>query len=268
MKPVAPATETMPPSPESWARAALPPSITLVILIVAWLLATELTSDPYNLFPGPWDVALSLAHLLFSAQLAPNLAITLQRIGIGYLISLTIGGALATAMSLWPPVHAGLKPYLLGFQSLPSIAWVPLAVIWFGIEESSYIFITVIGSVFSAAIAFTDALRVVHPAHVLAARNMGSHGLGLVLRVRVPASLPALVSGAKQCWSFAWRSLLGAEIVSLSIGLGFLLNSGRDFGDTSQVIAIMVITLALGLLFELLFFTRVEVWVRRRWGLA
>lgn len=249
-------------------RSALPAVVVLALFLTAWSLTARLVPDPNEQFPSPTEVALSLLHLVESGQLWPSLTITMDRLVRGFLISILLGGSIALAMARWAVVDRGLTPYLLGLQSLPSIAWVPLCIIWFGPSETSYVFITVIGSVFAVAISFTDALNSVRPAHVLAARNMGSKGLGLLLRVKIPAAFPPIVSGIKQCWSFAWRSLLGAEIVILSIGLGFLLNSGREFLDTAQVIAVMVITLFLGVLFEVLLFARVEKWVRKRWGLA
>lgn len=250
------------------AHSAGPALVVLVLFLVSWWATDRFGDDPHGLFPGPAEVARSLLRLVEDGQLSPHLAITLDRLVKGFLISIVLGATLAIAMARWSAANRGLTPYLLGLQSLPSIAWVPLAIIWFGYEEASYIFVTVIGSVFAVTIAFTDALHSVRPAHVLAARNMGSKGLGLLLRVKIPAAMPPIVSGVKQCWSFAWRSLLGAEIVILSIGLGWLLNSGSEFGDTSQVLAVMVLTLVLGALFEVLLFTRVERWVRRRWGLA
>lgn len=256
---------------DPWAalwRTAGPALVVLVLFLMAWWATDRFGEDPYELFPGPVEVALSLVELIEDGQLWPHLQVTMDRLVRGFLISILLGGAIAIAMARWSAVDRGLTPYLLGLQSLPSIAWVPLAIIWFGYAESSYIFVTVIGSVFAVTISFTDALNSVRPAHVLAARNMGSRGLGLLVRVKIPAAMPPIVSGVKQCWSFAWRSLLGAEIVILSIGLGWLLNAGREFQDTSQVLAVMVITLVLGTLFEVLLFTRVEVWVRRRWGLV
>lgn len=246
----------------------LPALIVLIVFLLGWWAASWYVPDPHNQFPGPGEVGRTLLELIDSDQLWPNLTITMDRLMRGFAISILFGGAIALVMARWNAAQRGLKPYLLGLQSLPSIAWVPLCVIWFGPSETSYIFITVIGSLFAVAISFTDALNSVRPAHVLAARNMGSKGLGLLLRVKIPAAFPPIVSGIKQCWSFAWRSLLGAEMVILTFGLGFLLNSGRDVGDTSQVMAVMVITLVLGLLFEILIFTRVEKWVRKRWGLA
>jgi len=173
-------------------------------------------------------------------------------------------------MTRFPGLRRAVKPYLLGIQSLPGIAWVPFAILWFGYNENSLVFVTVIGSIFAVTIAFTDALALV-PLHTLwAARTMGSHGLHLILRVGLPAALPNLVSGSKQCWAFAWRSLIGAEMVfasSSAIGLGHLLNTGRDFGDSSQVMAMMLCTLAVGALVEVILFSTMEKRFKRRWGL-
>lgn len=249
------------------ARGAVPALVVLALFLVGWWAAARYVHDPYDLFPGPGAVAVSLAGMVRSAQLGPNLRATMEILFQGFFISVAAGGLVALAMARWHAVERGLKPYLLGLQSLPSIAWTPLCIIWFGLSDTSLLFVTVIGSLFSVALSFTDALNAVRPAHVLAARNMGSKGLGLLVRVKIPAAFPAVMSGIKQCWSFAWRSLIGAEIVFASIGLGFLLKYGQDFGDTAQVIAVMVITLLLGIVFEVLLFTRLEKWVRRRWGL-
>ena len=249
-------------------RGGVPALVVLLLFLCVWWAAAWYLPDPHNLFPGPGETWRRLVQVVESDQLWPNLRITMVRLLKGFFISIAAGGIIALAMARFVAVERGLKPYLLGLQSLPSIAWAPLCVIWFGISEASYIFITVIGSLFAVAISFHDALASVRPAHVLAARNMGSKGLGLLLRVKIPAAFPAIVSGIKQCWSFAWRSLLGAEIVFITVGLGFLLNTGRELLDTPLVIAVMVITLLLGIIFEILFFTRIERWVRRRWGLA
>lgn len=249
-------------------RSGIPALVVLALFLLAWWAAARYLPDPYDLFPGPGAVAVSLLGMLESDQLWPNLRATLEILFQGFFISLGIGGVIALGMARWHAVERGLKPYLLGLQSLPSIAWTPLCIIWFGFSDTSLVFVTVIGSLFSVALSFTDALNSVRPAHVLAARNMGSKGLGLLLRVKIPAAFPAVMSGIKQCWSFAWRSLIGAEIIFASIGLGFLLKYGQDFGDTAQVIAVMVITLLLGIVFEVLLFTRLERWVRKRWGLV
>ena len=245
-----------------------PALVAFAVLILAWHLTAVYGGWAYGVFPDPLTVLRSLWRLVVTQYLWPSMGITLQRLLIGFGISTLVGGLVAFGMARFVLLRRAIKPYLLGFQSLPSIAWVPLSIVWMGYSERALIFVTVIGSVFAVAIAFTDALIGVRPSHLLAARNMGSHGAGLIWRVMIPAALPALVSGAKQCWSFAWRSLVGAEIIFATLGLGFLLESGRTFGDTPQVMAVMIATLALGVFFEVFAFARIETWVRRRYGLS
>jgi NitT/TauT family transport system permease protein len=221
---------------------------------------------PY-LFPGPLVVANSLASLWQRYLLPRSLVITLYRLGIGFGLALILGSLLAVVMVHFPPVGRGLQPYVLGLQTFPSIAWVPLSILWFGFSETALLFVTIIGSLFAVTISFFDALRTVPPTYLRAARNMGCEGVTLIVRVSIPAALPHLISAAKSGWSFAWRSLIGAEIIFATAGLGFLLNQGRDFLDTSQVVAMMITILLLGVLFDRWGFSKVQEWVGHRWGL-
>jgi NitT/TauT family transport system permease protein len=251
-------------------RRLAAPLLVLVLLLVLWQVLAQWGPWRPGLFPSPARVLDKFAELSRSGDLGRSLYATLHRLVLGFGISLAAGVILALAMTRFPGLRRAVKPYLLGIQSLPGIAWVPFAILWFGYNESSLVFVTVIGSIFAVTIAFTDALALV-PLHTLwAARTMGSSGLHLILRVGLPAALPNLVSGAKQCWAFAWRSLIGAEMVfasSRAIGLGFLLNAGRDFGDSAQVMAMMLATLGVGALVEVILFSSLETRLKRRWGL-
>jgi NitT/TauT family transport system permease protein len=253
-------------------KTILYPIITFLVVLLVWHTAAARGPWPDYLFPGPVEVANSLWKLLdwphvLSGPLGTSLIVTLRRLFLGFFLSVILGGALGFVMARFNGARKALKPFLLGLQSLPSLAWVPLAILWYGLGDSALVFITVIGSLFAAALLFTDAMASVNPRQIMAARNMGARGVGLVVTVAVPAALPAILSGFKQTWSFAWRSLIGAEIVFASVGLGFLLNQGRDFLDVPQIFAVMVATLAVGLLFEVLVFANLEKWMRRRYGL-
>ncbi|MEA3190782.1 MAG: sulfonate transport system permease protein [Thermoplasmata archaeon] len=249
-------------------RRIVLPALFLAVFLAAWHLVYLNSPWDATQFAGPRQVWDSIVRLSLDGSLRVGLEATLRRLFAGFALSMLAGGLLAIGMARLRPMREGLRPFLLGAQSLPSIAWVPLAVLWFGLTEEAIVFVTVIGSVFAVTIAFTDALNSVPPDHVLAARNMGSHGLALVTRVQIPAALPPLLSGTRQCWSFAWRSLLGAEIIIHTVGLGFLLDQGRNYFDVPQVMAVMAVTLAAGLLFEVLVFSTLEKSVRRRWGLS
>jgi NitT/TauT family transport system permease protein len=249
-------------------RSVLPFLVTVVTLLALWSILHWLRLwEPY-LFPGPLDVARSLWHLAVSGQLLPSLEATFRRLGLSYLLALALGSFLAAGLVLVPGFRGGVQPFLLALQSLPGIAWVPVAVLWFGLQEGGLLFVTVMGSVFSIAMGMADSFATVPPLYHKAARNMGVHGSRLLLRVTVPAATPHLITAAKVGWSFAWRSLIGAEIIRSSVGLGFLLNAGRDALDVAQVFATMIVLIAIGVLIERVVFANVERVVRRRWGLA
>lgn len=221
------------------------------------------------LFPGPREVWQSLVTLARAGDLGRALAVTLKRLAIGYSIGLAGGMALSFAFLSSRALKRAVSPLLIGLQGLPGVAWVPLALIWFGYSENAILFVTVMGCLFSVAMGFSDAFANVPPIYGRAARNMGARGVSLLVRVRIPSATPSLIGSAKVAWSFAWRSLLSAEILIPSLGgLGFLLNSGREVNDVAQVMASMVAAIAVGIAFERLVFAQLEIRVRRRWGLA
>jgi NitT/TauT family transport system permease protein len=185
--------------------------------------------------------------------------------GIGLLFGVPLG--LLTAQSRLMRDTIGLLA--LGVQTLPSVCWVPLALLWFGQSEAAMLFIVVMGTLWSVLIATSDGVRSIPPIYLRAARTMGSRGLHSWVKVVIPASLPHLVGGMKQGWAFAWRSLMAAEIfvtILTGFGLGQLLQFGRELFAMDQVIAVMVIIVAIGLLADRLLFSPWERFFHRRWG--
>lgn len=253
--------------PSWWARAR-PPLIVLLVLLAAWEAAARLHLYPDFLFKGPLDAARSLVGLAQAGQLWPSLRATMVRLVLSFALSLLLGAVLAGLLVLLPWLRRGVQPLLLGLQSVPGIAWVPLAILWFGFHEEALTFVTVVGSLFSITMGFVDAFALVPPLYAKAGRTMGVKGASLLLRVTIPAATPHLLSSAKVGWAFAWRSLLGAEIVFASVGLGFLLTQGREALNVAQVFGAMVLVILFGTVFDRLIFARLERRVRRRWGLA
>jgi NitT/TauT family transport system permease protein len=220
------------------------------------------------LFPAPLSVVESLIDHIADGSLWRAASASLLRLFFGFGISLPLGVILGMGLAGSRWVKRVVGPIVLGFQALPSVCWIPLAILWFGLNERAIIFVIVMGSVFSITIATFDSTKLIPPLQIRAARNMGVRGWALFWRVVFPSALPAIISGARQGWSFAWRSLLGGELLTAGIGLGNLLNMGRDLTDMALVMAVMVVIIALGLLIDLLVLTRVEVFVRRRYGLV
>jgi NitT/TauT family transport system permease protein len=151
-------------------------------------------------------------------------------------------------------------------SSVPSICWLPLAILWFGLSELAIQLVVVLGAALPVAVATENSVRHVTPSIERAARTMGAQGARLMLTVTLPAALPGILGGAKVGWTFALRSLMAGELLFVSGGLGQLLETGRDLGDTSLVLAVVVVIVVLGRASEVLLFSRIDRAIARRWG--
>jgi NitT/TauT family transport system permease protein len=219
-------------------------------------------------FPSPIDVTKTLLNLIGDNTLGIAILASLKRVIIGYIISIVIGLILGITIVKFRYIDENLTPLILGLQTLPSICWLPFAILWYGLNESSIIFVIVIGSVFSIAIAVESSIKNINPIYIKAAKTLGAKGRRIYIDVIIPASLPEIVSGMKQGWSFAWRALMAGEMLSATTGLGQILMMGRDLSDISQVVAIMLVIIVLGLIVEKLLFGQLEKNIRNRWGIG
>ena len=238
-------------------------------LLGLWQLVYELEIWPSYVVPSPSDVWDSFTRYWENGLIQDGIKITMQRLLIGYAVSLIVGMIVGMAAGTWKWVDETVGSLVLGMQSLPSITWIPLAILWFGLNERAIIFIVFMGSVFAVAISARAGVRGLPPLYRKAALTMGANRYQLTRYVLLPAMVPAMAQGLKLGWSFAWRSLMAAEIVFVvagDFGIGHLLNLGRDLNDMSLVIAIMLIVIGIGLAFDVLVFGRLESWVRERWG--
>lgn len=223
---------------------------------------------PPILFPSPGDVWAALADGLSSGAIPAAVLASMRRVLIGYALSFVLGLAFGVAMARWRGVQETLGTLVLGLQTLPSICWLPLALLWFGISEKAVILVVVLGSLFSITEATYAGFCNVPPLYRRAARSMGAGQLQLLCRVMIPAALPNIITGMKLSWSFAWRSLMAGELLYSDVGLGQLLMRGRDLVDMGAVVAVMVVIVAIGLVVNQLVFAPLEASTRRRWGLA
>ncbi len=201
--------------------------------------------------------------------LFPAIWVTMKRLLLGYAIGVVVGVPLGllTARFKWASDTIGVVG--LGLQTLPSVCWVPLAILWFHQTEAAMQFVVIMGTLWSVQISTDNGVRNVPPIYQRAAQTMGSRGLHTWIMVNLPASLPFIVSGVKQGWAFAWRSLMAAEIyvtILTGSGLGILLHYGRENLDMSQVIGIMLVIIFIGLLADKILFSPWERFLHRRWG--
>jgi NitT/TauT family transport system permease protein len=237
-------------------------------LIAIWAgLAKSHIWPPY-LFPPPWGVAQALHDGFTDHSFWIGIAVTMKRMLIGYSLSVMLGMALGLGVSSSKFLEETLGGLLVSLQSLPSICWIPLAVLWFGLTEKAILFVVLMGSLLSVTIAMEDGRKQMPRIYGMAGRNLGASGFRLFWYVLLPASLPFIVNGMKQGWAFAWRSLIQAEMIFLSLGLGQLLMMGRDLNDMSQVLAVMILIIVLGYLVDGLIFRTMERRLQEKYGLA
>ena len=249
-------------------QAGLGALLLLAGLGIWWLAALRL-GKPY-LLPPPADVVASLLDKVKDGTLLPAIGTSAARVGVGYLLSLTLGIPLGLALARAPWLDRTVGAAVAGLQSLPSICWFPLALLWFGLNEKAVLFVVVLGSVFAVTLAVRGGVLALPPLILRAAQTLGATGWQLWRHVLIPASLPATLSGMRQGWAMAWRSLMSAELLSQSLktGVGHLLNTGRDLNDMPLVLAMIVVILVLGLLVDKALFLPVERYIVRRWGVA
>ncbi len=238
-----------------------------VALVSIWQIISMTNIWPNNLFPSPYEVAEDLVYTASDGTLFFGIGTSLLRLIIGLAIAIVGGMLLGIFMARVEIVNQTIGSLILGLQSIPSVAWVPLAILWFGLTDGGIIFVTAIGSMFSVTIATYTGVKNINPHYIEAARNMGAKGTQLATYVLIPAAFPYLISGFKQGWAFAWRGVIGAELLFSFLGLGFLLNVGRQLNDISQVFAIMLVIMMVGIVIDGVIFKRIENKVMSRWGL-
>jgi len=238
------------------------------VLLGLWFLLAKLRIWPPYVVPTPWGVADSLIAGFKDHSFWIAIAVSMKRMLLGYGVSVVLGMVLGLGVASNKFLEETLGGLLVSLQSLPSICWLPLAVLWFGLTEKAILFVVVMGSLLSVTIAMEDGRRQMPKIYSMAGRNLGASGFALFWHVLLPASLPFIVSGLKQGWAFAWRSLISGEMIFVSLGLGQLLMMGRDLNDMSQVIAVMILIIAIGYVVDGLVFKTVERRLRNKWGLT
>ncbi|MGB8532328.1 MAG: ABC transporter permease [Pseudolabrys sp.] len=250
-------------------RRALVAAAFLLALLGLWQMAALSGRWSPVLLPPPTMVGHYLLDAWRDGSLVEAIEVTLRRLLVGYAIGVAIGLPLGLLTSTSDFFEDTIGAPALGLQTLPSVCWVPLALLWFGQTETAMLFVVVMGTVWSVVLATDAGARTIPPIYARAARTMGSEGFDKWTRVILPASLPFVVSGMKQGWAFAWRSLMAAEIfvtILTGFGLGHLLQYGRELGAMDQVIGVMVVIVVIGLIADKILFSPWEKFLHRRWG--
>ena len=238
------------------------------VLIGIWLLLAKLKVWPPYVFPTPQGVVESLWAGFADHSFWIAIGVSMKRMLLGYSLSVILGMVLGLGVASNKFLEQTMGGLLVSLQSLPSICWLPLAVLWFGLTEKAILFVVVMGSLLSVTIAMETGRQQMPRIYGMAGRNLGARGFQLFWHVLLPASLPYIVSGLKQGWAFAWRSLISGEMIFVSLGLGQMLMMGRDLNDMSLVIAVMILIVAIGYIVDGLVFRTIERRLQQKWGLA
>ena len=238
-----------------------------IAIIIVWQAIDSADIWPDNIFPSPIEVGEDLIYGISDGSLFYGIGTSMWRLIVGLAIAIGGGMILGIFMARVETVNQTIGSLVLGLQSIPSVAWVPLAILWFGLTDAGIIFVTAIGAVFAVTINVYTGVKNIDPSYIEAARNMGAKGSQLITTVLIPAAFPYMITGFKQGWAFAWRGVIGAELLLSFLGLGFLLNVGRQLNDVSQVIAMMLVIMGIGILIDGFVFKRLEDKVMSRWGL-
>lgn len=251
-------------------QAAWPKLAAIVLALGAWQVVVLSGWKPSYLLPGPAPVFAELGHQVTTGDFWKAVSITMTRGVVGFLIAAVIGLVLGVVVSRSRVLRAAIGSLITGLQTMPSIAWFPLAILLFQLSEQAILFVILIGAVPSIANGVIGGVDYVPPLLLRAGRNIGASGLSLYRHVVLPAALPSIVSGLKQGWAFAWRSLLAGELL-VSIAnrpsLGVFLTQSRELGDTTYMIALMIAILAIGIAVDAVF-ASVDTGLRRRRGVS
>lgn len=218
-------------------------------------------------FPNIMGIAAAFKRLVSAGTIQMAVLSSITRGIVGYLIACVLGCFIGMLILRYKTLSKYLKPMLMGIQTLPSICWVPFAILWFGLGNDAIVFVVIMGSTLSISLSVESSIRSIEPLYMAVAGIMGAKGVKLITKVIIPAALPALISGFRQGWSFAWRALMSGEAISSSIGLGYTLMLGRDLADINQVMLVMIVIIILGIIMDKLCFSLIENKVLAKRGL-
>jgi NitT/TauT family transport system permease protein len=248
--------------------AAWPKLLAIVLVLAVWQLV-HLTGWKSLVLKGPGTVLPYLWNMVQHAQIWQAIKITMGRALVGYLIALVLGSVIGVLVARIPPLRAAVGSIITGLQTMPSVAWVPFAIVLFGSSNSAILFVMVMGAAPSIANGLITGIDYTPPLLLRAGRTMGLRGVTLYRFLVLPASLPAFVAGLKQGWAFAWRGLMAGELVVAIIGtpgLGVLMNTYTSLQDFAGVTSIIIVILIIGIVVDGVF-TKADTALRRRRGL-
>lgn len=265
-------TATREPWTRRFSRSVLPPIVAVLFFIAVWVVVVALHVKPTYVIPTPgmvWDTFLTQWQQGLVQEAVWN---SLRRAFVGFAVSVVVGTALGLLLAQFRFVRTAIGPLVSGLQSLPSVAWVPAAIIWFGLTDAAIYMVVLLGAVPSIANGLLAGVQQVPPLYLRVGRVLGARGWAAIRYVVLPAAMPGYLAGLRQGWAFAWRSLMAAELITFSpalgTSLGQILQVGRELSDMSLVFAAILMILIVGVGIELLVFGPIERRLLRSRGLT
>lgn len=238
----------------------------LILILGLWQLIASLKIYPDYLLPAPGQVLESLYFGFKEADYFLVILNSLRRVCFGFFLAVILGFSLGIAIARYKFLDNTVGASLTALQSIPSVAWVPLALLWFGISENAVLFIVTLEAFIPAALGARTGMLTIPKEIIRAAQTLGSKGMDLYLRVIFPAILPNLVSNLRLSWAFAWRALIAGELFVNGLGIGQTLELARSLADMAQVISMILIVAILGYVTDNIIFRNIEKQVQRVWG--
>ena len=252
-------------------RATWPKFAAIGLALFAWQLVVWSGWRPTYVLPGPTTVLSRFWSDLGEADTWKAVATTLRRAAVGFALAALVGIVIGLAVSRFRSLRTAVGSLITGLQTMPSIAWFPLALLLFRLSEGAILFVVIIGAAPSIANGLIAGVDTVPPILTRAGRVLGARGLNEYRYVILPAALPSFLTGLKQGWAFAWRSLMAGEllvIIANQPSIGSRLQFEREFADSAGLIAVMLLILVIGVAVDAIFFSTLERHVRRRRGLG
>jgi NitT/TauT family transport system permease protein len=264
------APDTVPPRSRLWWASLWPKLVAVGVVLAIWQILVWREWRPEYAFSAPADVFGRLWDDMHTADFWGAIGHTMRRALVGFAVSLVIGGIIGIALSHSHVLRIAIGSIITGLQTMPSIAWFPLAILVFGLTEKAILFVVVLGAAPSIANGIISGVDGVPPMYSRLGRNLGAGNVSMYRDFVIPAAMPGVIAGLKQGWAFSWRSLMAGELLVIIPGvqsIGTRLAFARDFSDSEGVMATMIVILIIGLLVDLIF-GRVERSVLRKRGLA
>lgn len=225
-----------------WASELGPPLLGVASLLIVWAVVAAATDTAS--IPGPAETWTALRDGIADGTIPEATLKTLIRLAFSFVAALVIGTALGLLLATFELARRSIRPLVVALQITPFVAWVPLAVIWFGVTERAVVFVAIAGSFPAVTLATLQGIRQVSPLYVRAGRTLGAAGWELQRSVVFPAALPAYMAGVQQAWGFAWKALMAGELIVQATGasgLGHLLDRSQNVASLLAVVAVIAV---------------------------